>query len=148
VQFVLNPLNLFVGEIDSPTAIRTSAERRKVGLHARICALRALSKDFRLRRFIQIPFKFFGAVVTRRMQAGVGVIERGFQRMVVNGRPFLAVQTHVPPENLVVCDANKVVTVLRVTDAVQAHVITSALLTGYCALRFNANRERELSKLL
>jgi hypothetical protein len=56
------------------------------------------------------------------MQGCVRVIERGFQRMVVNGCPFPAVQTHIPPENLVVCNSNKRVTVLRVTDAVQAHV--------------------------
>jgi hypothetical protein len=47
--------------------------------------------------------------------------------MVVNGRPLLAVQTHVPPENLVVSNSNQVLTVARVTDAVQAHGITSTL---------------------
>jgi hypothetical protein len=68
------------------------------------------------------------------------MIESRFQRKVVNGCPFLAVQTHVPAENLVVCNSNKLVTVLRVTDAVQVHVITSALPAAYCALMFNANR--------
>src|SRR5258708_19793698 len=43
--------------------------------------------------------------------------------MVVNGCPLLAVQAHVPPENLVVSNSNQVVTMLRVTDTVQAHVI-------------------------
>jgi hypothetical protein len=140
VQFVLNPLNLVFGEVYSPTAVRTPTERRKVRLHARICALRAFSKDFRLRRFIQLPLKFFATFLTGTMQARVRVIKRGFQRMAVNGCPFSAVQTHVPPENLVVCNSDKLVTVLRVTDAVQAHVITSALPTAYCALLFNANR--------
>jgi hypothetical protein len=147
VQFVLNPLNLLFGEIYSPTAVRTSTERRKVRLHARICALRAFSEDFRLRRFIQLPLKFFATFLTRTMQARVRVIARGFQRMVVNGCPFLAVQAHVPPENIVVCNSNKHVTVLRVTDAVQAHVIASALPTGYCALIFDANRGYDLSNL-
>src|SRR5258708_26145615 len=43
--------------------------------------------------------------------------------MVVNGCPLLAVQAHVPPENLVVSNSNQVVTMLRVTDTVQAHVM-------------------------
>jgi hypothetical protein len=67
--------------------------------------------------------------------------------MAVNGCPFLAVQTHVPPENLVVCNSNKLLAVLRVTDAVQAHVITSALPTAYCALIFHAKRDYEMSRL-
>jgi osmotically-inducible protein OsmY len=53
----------------------------------------------------------------------VRVIQRRFQRMAVNGCPLLAVQAHVPPENLVVSNSDQVVTMLRVTDTVQAHVI-------------------------
>ena len=51
------------------------------------------------------------------------VVLRGFQSVVDNRRPFLAVQTHVPPENLVVSNTNEVLTVLCVTDAVQTHVV-------------------------
>ena len=63
------------------------------------------------------------------MQARVRVIHRGFQSMVVNRRPLLAIQTHVPSENFVVCNSNKVLAVLRVTDAVQAHVNSFVLPT-------------------
>ncbi len=61
------------------------------------------------------------------MQARVRVIGRGFQRMVVNGCPLDAVETHVPPENLIVSNSNQAATMLRVTDTVQAHVIASVL---------------------
>jgi hypothetical protein len=123
VQFVLNPLNLLFGEIYSPTTVRASTERFKVRLHARICAVGAFSKNFRLRRFIQLPLKLFATFLARTMQGRVRIIQRRFQRMVVNGCPLLAVQAHVPPENLVVSNSNQVVTMLRVTDTVQAHVI-------------------------
>jgi hypothetical protein len=103
----------------------------------------AFSKNFRLRRFIQLPLKLFATFLARTMQARVRVIERGFQRMAVNGRPYLAVQTHVPPEDLVVSNSNQVITVLRITDAVQAHVITSAL--SHNILRVPIQRQPELS---
>ena len=122
VQFVLNPFNLLFGEVYSPTTVRASAERCKIRFHARIRASGAFSNNFRLRRFIQRPLKRFATFLARTMQARVRVIECGFQRMAVNGRPLLAVQTHVPPENLVVSNSNQVLTVPRVTDAVQAHV--------------------------
>jgi hypothetical protein len=127
VPFVLNPLNLRFGEIYSPTTVRASTERLKVRLHARIRALGTFSKNFRLRGFVQLPLKLFATFLTRTMQARVRVIHSGFQRVVVNGRPPRAVQTHVPPEDLVVRNSNQVLTVLRVTDTVQAHVIASAL---------------------
>jgi hypothetical protein len=143
VQFVLNPFNLLFGEIYSPTTVRACTERCKVRFHARIRALGAFSKNFRLRRFIQLPLKLFATFLARTMQARVRVIERGFQRMAVNGRPYLAVQTHVPPEDLVVSNSNQVITVLRITDAVQAHVITSAL--SHNILRVPIQRQPELS---
>jgi hypothetical protein len=65
----------------------------------------AFSKNFRLRGFIQVPLKALIELLTRTMQARMRVIERGFQSMAVNGCPFLAVQTHVPSESLVVCDS-------------------------------------------
>ena len=52
------------------------------------------------------------------MQARVRVVQGRFQRVVVNRRPLLAVQTRVPPEDLVVSNSNQVFAVLRVTDAV------------------------------
>jgi hypothetical protein len=122
VQCVLNPFELLFGEIYPPTTVRTSTERRKVRLHAWIRAPGAFSENFHLRRLIQLPLKLFATFLVRPMQAGVRVIKRGLQRVVVNRRPLLAVQTRVPPEDLVVSNSNQVFAVLRVTDAVQAHV--------------------------
>jgi hypothetical protein len=122
VQCVLNPFDLLFGEIYPPTTVRTSTERRKVRLHAWIRAPGAFSENFHLRRLIQLPLKLVATFLVRPMQARVRVIKRGFQRVVVNRRPLLAVQTRVPPEDFVVSNSNQVFAVLRVTDAVQAHV--------------------------
>jgi len=71
-----------------------------------------------VRLIVQLPLKFFATFLARSMQARMRMIKRRFQRVVVNRRPLFAVQTHVPPEDLVVSDPNQVFAVLRVTDAV------------------------------
>jgi hypothetical protein len=55
------------------------------------------------------------------MQARVRVIKRRFQCVVINWRPHFAVQTRVPPEELVVSNSNQILTVLGIADAVQTH---------------------------